>query len=196
MSATPAGRAPIRRAVPNGIWGMALFLAAEVALFGTLMGSYFYLDFNSHRWPPAGIKAPDVLLPLIATAWLLATVLPVDLAARHAGRGERSAAVRAIVVALALQAAYLAFQILLFRHDFREFRPQGSSYGSIYFTLLTAHHAHVAFGLLLDLLIGWKLTTRGLTDYWQIAVRGLSLYWYVVGALAIPVVLTQLAPSL
>jgi hypothetical protein len=36
----------------------------------------------------------------------------------------------------------------------------------------------------------------GLTNYWLIGVRGIALYWYVVNAIAVLVVLTQLSPSL
>lgn len=194
MSATPLPQR--RRAAPNGVWGWALFLCAEVALFGTLLGAYFYLDFNSHRWPPGSIKAPEVVLPLVATVWLLATLIPVRLAVRRARTGRRASVVGLIAFATVAQAAYLALQILLFIHDFRDFRPQASAYGSIYYTLLATHHAHVAFGLALDLLIGIRVATTGLTDYWRIAVRGLALYWYVVGALGVVVVLTQLSPSL
>jgi cytochrome c oxidase subunit 3 len=185
-----------RRSAPNGIWGMVLFLCAEVALFGTLIGAYFYLNFNSRQWPPPGIKPPEVVLPLLATAWLLATMLPVRWGAREAMAGRRWVAVRWIAAGLVMQGVYLAGQILLFIHDYNQFRPQGSAYGSIYYTLLVAHHAHVLFGMLLDLAIMWKLARRGLTDYWLIAVRGLALYWYVVGGLGVVVVFTQLAPSL
>jgi len=87
-------------------------------------------------------------------------------------------------------------QILLFRHDLRHFTPQGSAYGSIYFTLLAAHHAHVLFGILLDLTVLAFVAFRGLTNYWLIGIRGIALYWYVVNAIAVLVVLTQLSPSL
>ena len=86
--------------------------------------------------------------------------------------------------------------MLLIRHDLREFAPQGSAYGSIYFTLLFAHHAHVLLGLLLDGVVLWKVARHGLTNYWLIGVRGLALYWYVVAALAVAVVFTVLSPSL
>jgi heme/copper-type cytochrome/quinol oxidase subunit 3 len=184
------------RAQPNGIWGMVLFLCTEVTLFGTLIGSYFYLDFKARSWPPYGIKAPSVLLPSVATGVLVATVIPIWLAARAARADNRNRAVQAIAVAFAFQCCYLALQVLLFRHDLNDFTPQGSAYGSIYFTLLTAHHLHVVLGLLLDLAIIWQLATRGLTNYWLISVRALALYWYVVAGLAIVVVLVQLSPSL
>lgn len=185
-----------RRAQPNGWWGMVLLLCAEVALFGTLIGSYFYLDFIAPRWPPAGVKPPDVLGPAVATAVLVMTIPALWLAERCARNGLRWRAALWIAGAMVVQAVYLAAQILLFRHDLRRFTPQGSAYGSIYFTLLAVHHAHVLFGTLLDGVVAWKLARHGLTNYWQIGVRGLALYWYVVGGLAVVVLFTILSPAL
>jgi heme/copper-type cytochrome/quinol oxidase subunit 3 len=196
-SAAAAGRVSRQRAAqPNGWWGMALFLCAEVTLFGTLMGSYFYLDFEAHSWPPAGIKAPSVVLPLVATGVLLAMSAPMWLAAQSARAGRRRRVIWLIALVLVVQACYLALQVLLFRHDLRDFSPQRSAYGSIYFTLLAAHHAHVLLGILLDLTVLAFVGIRGLTNYWLIGVRGLALYWHVVNVLAVFVVFTQLAPSL
>jgi heme/copper-type cytochrome/quinol oxidase subunit 3 len=185
-----------RLSQPNGWWGMALFLCAEVTLFGTLLATYFYLDFEANRWPPAGIKAPSVVLPLIATGVLLATLIPMFLAARAARAGARWTTVAMLALALVVQALYLALQILLFGHDLNRFRPQDTAYGSIYFTILAAHHAHVLLGILLDAAVMGYVAIRGLTNYWLIGVRGVALYWYVVGGLAVLVVLTQLSPSL
>ena len=185
-----------RRAQPSGWWGMVLFLCSEATLFGTLIGSYLYLNFGARGWPPPPIKAPEIAGPLIATAVLVATVPLVALGAAAARRGRRWSAVRWIAVAMVIQTAYLAAQVLLIRHDLREFTPQGSAYGSIYFTLLFAHHVHVLLGLLLDGAVVWKVARHGVTNYWLIGVRGLALYWYVVAALAVAVVFTVLSPSL
>lgn len=196
-SASGAGRVARERvAQPNGWWGMALFLCAEVTLFGTLIATYFYLNFDSRRWPPAPIQPPSVALPLIATAVLVATSVPMWLAARSARAGVRRPVIWLIALAALVQCAYLALQVLLFRHDLNHFTPQGSAYGSIYFTLLAAHHAHVLFGILLDLTVLAFVWIRGLTNYWLIGVRGVALYWYVVNAIAVVVVLTQVSPSL
>lgn len=196
---TPAAAARVadrRRAQPNGWWGMALFLCSEVTLFGTMIGSYFYLDFENRRWPPAGIPAPSVVLPLLATGVLLATTVPMWFAVRCARAGDRGLALRTIAFATAVQCAYLALQILLFRHDIRDFSPQASAYGSVYFTLLAADHAHVLLGILLNLTVFAFVWLRGLDNYWFIGVRGLALYWYVVGAITLAVTLTQLSPTL
>jgi len=185
-----------RRARPNGSWGMVLFVCAETTLFGTLIATYFYLDFQAPRWPPAGIERPSLLLPLVATAMLIFTSIPMALAARCARAGATRPTVLGIAIAFAVQCGYLAFQIVLFSEDLERFRPQGSAYGSIYFTLLAAHHAHVLLGILLDAALLWWLSRRGLTNYRVIGVRAAALYWYVVNVLAVLVVLTQLSPSL
>ncbi len=192
-AALVAGR---RRAAPNGVWGMALFLCSEITIFGTMISTYFYLESEAKVWPPAGIKPPSVTVPLVATAVLVLTSLPMLLAARAARRGTRPVVLGLVALALIIQCGYLAVQILLFRHDLNHFRPQDTAYGSIYFTMLATHHAHVVLGILLDLVVLAYVGLRGLTNYWLIAVRNLALFWHVVNVVAIFVVLTQISPSL
>jgi heme/copper-type cytochrome/quinol oxidase subunit 3 len=185
-----------RRAQPSGWWGMALFLCAEATLFGTLIATYFYLDFNSHHWPPPGIRHPSVILPFVATGALLATTIPVWLAVRASRGGRRGAVLGLIALATVIQCCYLALQIVLMEHDSRHFSPRGSAYGSIYYTLLGLHHAHVLLGILIDVAVLWYVALRGLTNYWLISVRAVALYWYVVAAIAVFVVFTQTSPTL
>lgn len=189
-------RARQRQAAPNGVWGMALFLCAEITLFGTIIGSYYYLDFNSRHWPQAGIAPEPIAQPSLATAWLVLTLIPIWFAWRSARVGARRPAVWWTLVALAVQSGYLAFQITLYINDFHHFQPQHSAYGSIYYTLMTLDHAHVAFGLLLDVALIIRVATRGLSNYWLIGMRGLAIYWYVVVAITVIVLFVQLTPSL
>jgi heme/copper-type cytochrome/quinol oxidase subunit 3 len=193
--AAVARGAAARRSRPNGWWGMLLLICAEATLFGTLVASYAYLRQQTPAWPPAGIEAPGVTAPLALTAALVATTAPMLLAARAAGAGRGAGARRLIVAATVVQAGYLAAQLVLFLDDLSSFDPRDTSYGSIYFTLLGAHHAHVVVGLLLNagVLIG---LLGGLTNYRLIGVRALALYWCFVNAMAIVVVLTQLSPVL
>ena len=74
------------------------------------------------------------------------------------------------------------------------FSAGGSAYGSIYFTLLAVHHAHVGVGVLLD---GWLLTRlRGdLTEYRRGAVMAVALYWYFVSLAGLAVTATILIPA-
>ena len=186
---------PRRLALPNGLWGAAAFVATEATLFGTLVSTYFYLRFQTTDWPPGGIEPPRLVLPLLLTGVLVATSVPVQLASSSALRARPRTALLFLLLALLVQAGYLGAQVALFGRDLERFTPQDNAYGSIYFTLLGAHHAHVLAGILLSLWLLARLL-RGLTRYRVTAVRVVALYWHFVNALAVVVVLTQLSPAL
>jgi len=186
--------APVERGVarPNGWWGMVVFVATEATLFGTMIGSYFYLRFRAVEWPPAGVPAPHVTVPLVLTGVLVATSLPVAMSVSSARRGLAARAWIALLVALVVQSGYLAMQIHLYLDDLDKFSPQGSAYGSIYFTLLGAHHAHVAVALLLE---AWLLVrlASGLTRYRLVGLKAVAFYVHFVNVLAVAVVAVQLS---
>jgi cytochrome c oxidase subunit III len=197
MSAATEAVAVERRRVahPNGWWGIAIFCASEAMLFGLLLATYFYLRFRATHWPPPGVPEPKVALPLILTAVLVTSSAPVALAARAARAGRVRVAQGALAVALAVQATYFGLQIHLFLDDLAKFTPQQGAYGSAYYTLVGAHHTHVAVGLLLDVWLLLRLA-GGLTTYRLNGLLATAFYWHFVNALAILVVLTQVSPSL
>jgi heme/copper-type cytochrome/quinol oxidase subunit 3 len=184
---------PQRVARPNGWWGTAIFVASEATLFGTIFGTYFYLRFKTTHWPPVGVPEPKLTLPLVLAGVIVATSVPMQLAFRWA-RGGRVAATRtALLVALVVQAGYLAMQIHLFTVDLHKAPPQQSAYGSVYFTMLGAHHTHVLVGILLNAWLLLKLA-RGLTRYRLVALQSIAFYWHFVNVLALLVVGAQLSP--
>jgi heme/copper-type cytochrome/quinol oxidase subunit 3 len=183
----------VRLARPNGWWGMAIFVATESTLFGTIIGTYYYLRFNNAHWPPPGVPEPKLTLPLLLTGVLVATSVPMQVAASAALAGRLVTARAGLLVAAVVQAGYLGMQLHLFVHDVHEFPPSGSSYASAYFTMLGAHHLHVGIGILLNL---WLLlrTATGLTSYRVNALRATTFYWHFVNVLALCVLGTQLSP--
>jgi heme/copper-type cytochrome/quinol oxidase subunit 3 len=184
-----------RRALPSGWWAMALLVCTEATLFGSLIATYFYLRFQAPVWPPPGVPDPSVAEPLALTGGLLVSALPMAGAVRAANLGRVRAAWILIAVALAIQATYLGLQIHLYASDLGSFSPTDTAYGSIYFTLLAIHHAHVAIGLAFDLWLLGKLL-GGFTKYRVVAVRVIALYWYFVALVGVAVVFTQIYPSL
>jgi cytochrome c oxidase subunit III len=197
MSAATEAVAVERRRVahPNGWWGVAIFCASEAMLFGLLLATYYYLRFRATHWPPPGVPEPKVALPLILTAVLVTASVPVALAARAARAGRVRVAQGALAVALAVQAMYFGLQIHLFLDDLAKFTPQQGAYGSAYYTLVGAHHTHVAVGLLLDVWLLLRLA-GGLTTYRLNGLLATAFYWHFVNALAVLVVLTQVSPAL
>lgn len=199
MQATDAAAASVtarqRRSRPSGWWGMVGLLATEAVLFATMIASYYYLRLRVVEWPPPGIEPPPLEGPLLLTALLVATTVPIFLGSRAARLGRPRAAWRWLALALLVQCVYLGGQALLFIEDYNKFAPTENAYTSIYFTLVAAHAAHVVVGVLLIAFLVVRLLS-GLTNYRLTGVRVVALYWYFVNLIAIPVVLTQLYPSL
>jgi cytochrome c oxidase subunit III len=199
MEATSGGAAARvdrrRLAMPNGWWGAILFIATELTLFGCLIATYFYLRFNNPHWPPLGVEPPKVALPLVLTAILVSTTIPIFFAVRAARAGNARLAWLLFFVALLVQGGYFGIQVHEFLSDLDKMSPHDSAYASIYFTLVGAHHAHVVVGMLIELWVLAKLL-GGLTNYRLIGVRVAAFYWYFVNFMAVAVVLTQIYPSL
>jgi heme/copper-type cytochrome/quinol oxidase subunit 3 len=184
-----------RGSQPRGWWGVALLVATEATLLGTIFGTYWYLRFKAVAWPPAGIPEPKVLLPLVLTGVLVATSVPMQLALGSARRGRVRAARLWLLAALVVQAGYFAMQIHLFERDLGDFVPSQHAYASIYYVLVGADHAHVAAGLLINVFLLLKLF-GGLNAYRLTGLRAAAFYWHFVNTLTIAVVLTQVSPAL
>jgi len=177
-----------RERFPLGWWGAAMLVATEAALFGMMVGSYFYLRFRNLDWPPNGIPEPKLVVPLILLGVLLTTSVPMQIAARAASPRKW------VLLALIVQAGYFAMEVHDYAADLREFTPQDHAYGSLYYTLLGASHGHVALGLLLNVWILWKLR-GGMTRYRRNGLRAIALYWHAVNVLTLIVTLTVLSPA-
>lgn len=183
-----------RSGPPAAWWGMLILIASESTLFGCLIGTYFYLRFQTRVWPPPGIPEPRVVVPLILVGCLAATSVPMQLASL-AGRAGRLAAARSLLVlALVVQTGYFAYEFHDFGTELRSFDITRNAYSSIYYTLLGADHAHVFLGLLFDVWLLWKLA-RGLTTYRLNALQAITWYWHAVNLITLAVIGTLLSAT-
>ena len=194
MTATVVPARP-RSASPSGWWGMAAFVATEATLFGALLGTYAYLRFKTVQWPPDGIAAPKLALPIVIAAVLGATSFPMALASLAARRGEARRAWKFILIALVVQSTYFGIGVHQMSSDLAHFTPQRDAYASIYYTLLGADHAHIAAGLLLNAWLVVRLTW-GLTRYRIVAVRTIAFYWHAVNVITLAVTACVLSARL
>jgi heme/copper-type cytochrome/quinol oxidase subunit 3 len=187
-----AGR---RRGPGVAMWGMAMLVASEVTLFGTFIGTYYYLRFETAHWPPPGTPEPRVVVPLIMVGILVTSSIPMWLAARAVQGGRLWATRLFLVWALAVQCFYLAWAIHDFVQQLQHSVPQDNAYSSIYYVLLGADHAHVAVGVLLVAWLLWKLA-RGLTLYRLNATQAVAFYWHAVNLLTLIVLGVLLSATL
>jgi heme/copper-type cytochrome/quinol oxidase subunit 3 len=170
----PVGRAP-------GWWGMALLVATDATMFAVLLASYGYLGFAANGpWPPAGIERPQLALPLLGTAVLLASSAPVAWAEAGIKRGDRARLRVGLVVAMALSAAFLAIQAVEYTR--KTFAPQTNAYGSAFFTVTSFHALHVVVALLFGAVLLLRASRDGFDRERHLAVQNVALYWHFVGA--------------
>jgi heme/copper-type cytochrome/quinol oxidase subunit 3 len=184
-----------RRGPSVAVWGMAMVVASEATLFGTFIGSYYYLRFVNAHWPPLGTPEPRVVVPLIMVGILATSSLPMQLAANAARRGRLWRTRFMLVWALVVQCIYLAWAIHDYVQQLHVSQPQDNAYSSIYYTLLGADHVHVAIGILLVVWLLGKLM-RGLTMYRLNAVQVVAFYWHAVNLLTLIVLGVLLSATL
>jgi heme/copper-type cytochrome/quinol oxidase subunit 3 len=184
------GTAQVARAVqsrttrPAAWWGMLLLIASEGTLFGAFVGTYYYLRFRAPVWPPPGVPEPELWIPIAMALVLALTSIPMALAwsAARAGRVARTRLL--IVLALVVQAGYIAYQLVDFDSQLDRADISENAYTSIYYVLLGADHAHVLLGMLFSLWLLWKLV-RGLTTYRANATQAIAWYWHFVNVVTI-----------
>jgi heme/copper-type cytochrome/quinol oxidase subunit 3 len=164
----------------TGWWGMILVIFTEGTLFAVLLLSYAYLRFSATpAWPPPGIEAPTLKLPVVMTIVLVSSSLPMQLAV-HASRAGRAGRARLLLgIGILMGAAFLVMQIIEYHTKLAKFRPTTNSYGSLFFTITGFHGIHVIVGLLISL---WALLLgcRRLSGAGHRTVENAVLYWHFV----------------
>ena len=176
-----ATEAPVGRT--HGWWGMVLFVATEATLFASLLGSYFYIRFQSGtRWPPDGIEPPELTKAILMTILLLPSSLPVVWAERGIRKGRPWRLRAGLSVTMVQGLLFLGTQATEYAANLKLFTFTTDAYGSLFYTTTTFHGFHVTVGLLM---IGWLLAAslRGsFGSRHHERVRLTAIYWHFVDA--------------
>jgi heme/copper-type cytochrome/quinol oxidase subunit 3 len=183
-----------RTGPPSAFWGMLMLFASEGVLFGAMIGTFFYLRFNTRVWPPHADPSPEVVVPLILVACLSTSSAFMQLAWRAVRTGRLVAARSLLVAALVVQCGYFAFEVQDYADKVHADPITTDAYSSIHFTLLGADHAHVFVGILLNVWLLWKLA-RGLTTYRANAAQAITWYWHFVNVVTWVVIGTLLSAA-
>ncbi|MEV1289490.1 heme-copper oxidase subunit III [Micromonospora sp. NPDC049679] len=187
----PRGRSP-------GWWGMLLFVTTEATLFAVLLGSYFYLRFQAAaQWPPPRTGPPELTLPLVMTALLLPSSLPVIWAEHGIRRGQRWRLRLGLALTLLLGLAFVGLLLMEYDEKLASLTVTTDTYGSLFYVVTGFHGLHVTVGLLM---LAWLLaaSTGGRLDARRHEpVRLVAMYWHFVGAVWVAVLFTvYLSPRL
>lgn len=172
-----------RRPQGSTAWlGMACVCATEATLFACMITAYFYLGMRSVHWPPPGIDAPELRIPLFMTVALLLSSVTMAWGERGIARGQPRRLVAGLVASMALGLTFIALFVHEYAGAFTRMLPQTHAYASLFYLITSVHFLHVSFGLLM---IGYT-TARAIRGHFnanaRVAVATTALYWHFVDA--------------
>jgi len=159
-------------------WGMALFIAAELSLFASLLASYYYIRFKATEWPFDGLEKPNLVPGAIATVLLLSSSLPMWWAERGIKRGDARRLRTGLLVSFLLGVAFLGIQASEYASASFDWRT--NVYGSLFFTITGLHGIHVLVGLLMSLVIQARAWRDEFDSKRYLPVETVALYWHFV----------------
>ena len=166
-----------------GWWGMVWLIATEASLFALLIASSFYLRFrNGIEWPPEDIEAPKLILPLVMSAILWSSSIPVHIAHKAIEHGDQVRLKAGLAFGFLLGAVFLFLSLgvewpEILRHDFT---PRTNSYGSMFFTITGFHLSHVVVGLTMNAWVQARAWRGAFDRERHVSVQVFSMYWHFV----------------
>jgi cytochrome c oxidase subunit III len=170
--------------------GMACVCATEATLFACLITAYFYLGMRNAHWPPPGIEAPELKVPLLMTAALLLSSVTMAWAERGISHDRPRRLVTGLIATMALGLIFIGLFVHEYAGEFTHMLPQTHAYASLFYLITSLHFLHVSFGLLI---IGYT-TARAIRGHFnadaRVAVATTALYWHFVDAVWLTILVT------
>ncbi|MBW3553616.1 MAG: cytochrome c oxidase subunit 3 [Gemmatimonadetes bacterium] len=185
----PAADLPAEVAGPGSPvwWGMILLVAIETTVFATLISSFFYLQLMAPEWPPADVRPPDLLLPLVNTGVLLTSTASIYWATRGIKKGDQRRLKIGLGIGVVLETVFFVIKLMVsggIRHGFTD-----HAYASIFWTISRLHTGHVLAAILMGS-VAEILALRGyFTEQRRVGVDAVNIYFQFVAFIWLPVLL-------
>lgn len=161
--------------------GMIIALASWAMMFGGLFFMYLGIRSRALVWPPVGVPRLPLALPAVNTGVLVASSVALAGGVQALRHGRRRALASWIAAAIALGAAFLGLQFVVWRGMWDAgLRPDTGAYGSVFYGLTALHAVHVAAGLVM-LLVVFARSLRGVyTEHNVVRVRVCAMFWHFI----------------
>jgi heme/copper-type cytochrome/quinol oxidase subunit 3 len=166
----------------NAKFGIWLFLASEVMLFGSLFSTYILLRINAAQWPH-GASILNVPMGTFNTVVLIASSVTMVLS--WAALKENNFGKFKLHLGLTIGLSLLFLVVKAFEYGAKfehHLYPSTSTYLAIYFTLTGLHALHIIGGVIVNLYFWlpgskmWKTDPKRFTNRIEVA----GLYWHFV----------------
>ncbi|GAB4074233.1 cytochrome aa3 quinol oxidase subunit III [Barrientosiimonas marina] len=181
MSTEKTNAKPLEHQTEKGelsIVGFWIFLAAEIALFGTLFATYTVLfGRTADAASPADMFEPGSVL--VMTFILLLSSFTSGLAIHEMRRGSSKGLIIWLAITLVLGLSFLGLEVNEFIHYTQEgVTLQSAAFWSAFFVLTGTHGIHVTFGAGWGILLLIQSALQGVTATTSRKVFIFSLYWH------------------
>jgi cytochrome c oxidase subunit III len=166
----------------NAKFGIWLFLASEVMLFGSLISSYIILRTGAASWP-VGSSILNVPMATVNTMVLIASSISVVFAWAALKENNLNKFRLCMLLTILAGVAFLAVKGVEYSTKFgHHMYPSSSTFLGIYFTLTGIHALHLIGGVIVNtymvLTSGIKFKEDPVRFTNRIEVAG--LYWHFV----------------
>jgi cytochrome c oxidase subunit 3 len=147
VATMPVRALPAQLETERGSYGMMLTILTEGFLFISLFASYFMLGSNKERWRIEELPKLHYALPMLVV--LLVSSVVLHWGERQVKKASYGSARLALGLTILVGFGFLALSALDYREHWRTLTPYSDSYGSIFYTIVSFHAAHVIVGLLI-----------------------------------------------
>jgi cytochrome c oxidase subunit 3 len=160
-------------------WGNALMMMIEGAGFAILVATYFYIRHNFDTWPPARTQLPDLPIPTLNVAILVVSILPMWYVAKLALKHDKPRTIGGLLL-LCVVFGVTAAVLRIFEFKAVHTRWDTNAYGSIVWSILGVHFAHIIAATLETLILGILMLVGPVEEKHYVDITVNAVYWYFV----------------
>ncbi len=159
------------------VFGVVLFLASDLMIFGGFIAAYFNLRGLADAWPPPGVTL-DKSSAAVGTAMLAASSGTMLFATHYLARNRFALSRLWLGVSILLGTAF----VLLSYHDWaaNAFHIDTNAYGSLYYTMTGFHVCHVSAGVLLMIMLFANMRKAAFQRDRRAGAEAIGFFWHFV----------------
>jgi heme/copper-type cytochrome/quinol oxidase subunit 3 len=158
-------------------WGTVGMIAIEGTVFALTIATYFYLRSHSATWPMTALP-PDLLWGTVNTAIMLGSLVPNHFGKKAAEQHDLRGVRLWLSVGLVFALGFLAVRAMEFAT--LNVRWDSNAYGSVVWTLLGFHTAHLATDFADTVVLDVLFFKGPLEGKRFVDVSENAFYWYFV----------------
>ena len=169
----------------NATFGIWLFLASEIMLFGALFSSYVLLRTGAAHWP-TGASILNIPMATLNTVVLVISSIAVVFAWASLRQGKPGKFRVYWLVSILCGITFLVLKTIEYKMKFAHgLFPQTNTFLALYFTLTGLHAVHIIGGLIVNSYLlgpGFAMQKKD-PHHYEHRIEIAGIYWHFVDLL-------------